>query len=148
MSENTGTRHRGFYVEGTWVDLGTVVLALALVLGARGLWSLKLGPAGLGAGVVLWWGGVAIFFRWIAQHSLRANDYPSWLIRLLAVLGMAWLFLWALEQAGLQPRWAAWLANSIIFIMVIIVIGHLWLRRTPSEPAPDAGPPQQGADTS
>ena len=48
------SKHRGFFVEVTWADLLTVVAALALVLAARGLWLLELGPVGLGIGIVLW----------------------------------------------------------------------------------------------
>jgi len=126
---NTTEKPRGFYVEVTWADLGTIVLALALVLAGRGLWSLDLGAVALWAGIVLWWAGACVFFCWIMLHSLSANDYASWAARLAAALGGAYLLLWALDAAGLQPAWAAWVGQSILIITVGMAVWYSWTRR-------------------
>jgi len=127
--ENTKAKHRGLYVEVTWADLGTMLLALALVLAGRWLWSQDLGAIALWAGIVLWWAGACVFFRWIMLHSLSANDYASWAGRLAAVLGGAWLLLWAGDPAWSELKWAVWLSQSTFIITVAIAVWYSWKRR-------------------
>ena len=124
--ERARSEYRGFYAEGTWANALTITLALALVLAARGLWSLRMGPLLQVAGILLWWAGVCVFLRWVALHSLSARDYRSWAARLLATLGAAWVFLWTLEQSGLELAWTVWLANSIIVLMALIAVWYFW----------------------
>ncbi len=126
--DNTKAKHRGFYVEVTWADLGTIVLALALVLAGRGLWSLDLGAVALWAGIALWWAGAGVFFRWIMLHSLSANDYASWAARLAAALGGGWLLLDAGHPAWSELKWARWLSCSIFIIMLLGIGVYSWKR--------------------
>jgi hypothetical protein len=143
---NNTKKHRGFYVEVTWADLGTIVLALALVLAARWLWSLDLGAVALWAGIALWWAGACVFLRWIMLHSLSANDYASWAGRLAAGLGGAYLLVWALDAAGLQPAWAAWVGQSLLIITVAIYVWYSWKQRADGGRGGDARAAGQGAN--
>ena len=139
--EKAKAKPAGFYVvEVTWADVGTLAVALVLVLAARGLWTLELGGPGTGAGVLLWWAGVCVFCRWVALHSLSAQDYGSWAARLIAMLGAAWLFLWALGQAGFGRVCEGWLAMSPIALTVVIVVWYSMTRREQADESGESAP--------